>query len=144
MSESSEEILKRMDEPYNSVGRWAIQCALDCRNAEREVERLRAIIDRCGICRDLLDGKRTVVQKQWDDVQKELEQWKLLAACQAFAVSAVARDRHYKCQCGHPPYTDGDICPKCFSICEEENLARLRKKMGLKLPLTKKRKGPKK
>lgn len=46
---------------------------------------------------------------------RELDAWRALAHCQLLAVSAVAKDANYECQCGTEPYTDGDPCPCCFA-----------------------------
>ena len=35
---------------------------------------------------------------------------------QGLAISAIAKDHNYCCQCGREPYTDGDMCPKCFAV----------------------------
>lgn len=50
----------------------------------------------------------------------EASWWRLHAHVQMLALSAVAKDPNYECQCGTPPYTDGDPCPKCFCLWQLE------------------------
>jgi hypothetical protein len=54
----------------------SLRLARTCLAAMEENERLMDIIDRCGICRDLLAGKRTVIQQRYDDEAKEIKRLK--------------------------------------------------------------------
>ena len=54
--------------------------------------------------------------------------WQGLAHVQSLAIAAVSRDPNYKCQCGTPPYTDGEMCPKCFAIYAHEEMAEMQKR----------------
>jgi len=47
--------------------------------------------------------------------KREAKCWKGFAALQQLVIAAVAHDKLYQCQCGNEPYTDGDMCPKCFA-----------------------------
>jgi hypothetical protein len=32
------------------------------------------------------------------------------------ALEAIAGDEHLECRCGSEPYTDGELCPRCFAV----------------------------
>lgn len=72
-----------------------------------------------GESRRLADLIVTALEKQLAEVEAKAAAMREsratdLAVCR-MALKAVAEDASYKCQCGEPPYTDGERCPPCFA-----------------------------
>ncbi len=72
-------------------------------------------------------NKTGTKRRNW---KREANCWNGLATIQQLAVAAVARDPNYECHCGDEPYTNGEMCPKCFCIYAMEEMKEMRKRFA--------------
>lgn len=71
---------------------------------------------------EAIDGFEKLIDEYTDNLhermvmQKIAEEYKLLNATYKLALTAIAKDKDLKCECGNHPYVDGEPCPKCTAI----------------------------
>jgi hypothetical protein len=72
--------------------------------------------------REMIQHEPEWVESRFKHMEAEVNKWKSLAMQQDLAIAAVANDELYECMCGNEPYTDGEDCPKCFSVHARDQL----------------------